>query len=841
MIGSTAESAGREAGSLRWGLAALAALGLGFALVLVRVKLRLELDPTYESSCNFGAAFNCDRVQTSAASTVLGRPLALFGAATYAAVLALALLRPSRQTALGLCVLGVPVLVHSAWLAYLSSAVIGTFCIYCVAMYACNIGIFAVAARHVRGAPAESLRMWVRQPATWTLPIAAAALTTALAVVGHDWVRADWEQERKAESAAMFAPPAPAAAGQGDAATSGASTPGVPGHAATAGAAASASAAPASTAAAGFASQILRHDEGFRYSEVVSSKGRTFFEVPVDHEADFARGPADAKVTVVLFADFQCGYCRSLANHLLPLETRYEGKVRWVFKHFPLDNRCNPVMKGTMHDEACAAAKAANCVGLQGHFWDFHHKVYASDLRLNDENLRRLALEAGAEAAAYDTCYADDQKAHAKTRRDVQAGRFARIAGTPRTYVQGHLVPGIVSTEVFASMLDAALAQAAQPGASAAEDPVALAAVAPHGMVEAVGPEGRFFIDAYEASLDSAGRARSVANVAPAEVSWNEADAACRKAGKRLCRELEWISACAGAVARDDGGPGNLGPGAVGNGDPTDDAVEGNLYPYGPFYDGGRCWDDAGNDGVPVATGSRPGCRSASGIHDQSGNLAEWTGTSAATAMLSGGDFRYGAKSTCMVRQDRFGRGYRNRTTGFRCCAADAVPPPADAEVVAHTDHGAEGQPAPSLDLPLRPKAPGESAGRLGPDAWRGKVSIVSFFASWCGPCRREMPELDAFYRAHAGKGLQVFGIGVDVRPADAERFIDEVKPSFPVAIDAEAESMGLFGVKGMPTTYLIGRDGRIVSRLVGINAEKVKAFQDRALALLAAPSAAAP
>lgn len=833
MTESMAESQVTQPWSLRWALAALSALGLAFALVLVRVKLRLELDPSYESSCNFGATFNCDRVQTSAASTVFGRPLALFGAATYAAVLGLALLRPTRQTALSLSAFGVPVLLHSAWLAYVSSAVIGAFCLYCVAMYLCNIGIFIVAALSVRSAPAEALRHLARQPATWAVPMAAAALSTAVAVASHDFVRASWEEERKAASATLFAVPTPAPAAVVQAGASVAAEPLRPAGAAPAatGVAGAASAVPV-----GAASQSLMHDEGFRYSEAVSSKGRTYFEVPIDHDGDFARGPRDAKVNVVLFADFQCGYCRSLANHLLPLEARYEGKVRWVFKHFPLDNRCNPVMKGTMHDEACAAAKAANCVGLQGRFWDFHHKLYATDLRANDENLRRLALESGAEAKAYDACYADEQMAHAKTRRDVQAGRFARIAGTPRTYIQGHLVPGIVSTEVFASMLDAALAQAAEPGAPAGEAAVALAAVPAHGMIEAVGPEGRFFIDAYEASLDAAGRARTVANVAPAEVSWNEADEACRKAGKRLCTELEWISACAGAVARDDGAPGNLGPGAAGNGDPTDDAIEGNLYPYGPFYDGGRCWDDAGNDGAPVSTGSRAGCRSVSGIHDQSGNLAEWTGTSLATAMLSGGDFRYGAKATCMVRQDRFGRGYRNRTTGFRCCAATAVPQPTDAEVVAHIDHGAEGQQAPTLDLPLRPKAPGHAAGRLGPDAFRGKVTVVSFFASWCGPCRREMPELDAFYRAHAAKGLQVFGIGVDVRPADAERFIDEVKPSFPIAIDPEAESMGLFGVKGMPTTYLIGRDGRIVARLIGINAEKVKVFQDRALALLAAP-----
>ena len=77
--------------SVAWAAASaiLSAVGIGLATYLVNVKLRLEFDPTFQSSCNFGSKLNCDLVQTSDQSLVLGYPLALWGAATYVAVLLL--------------------------------------------------------------------------------------------------------------------------------------------------------------------------------------------------------------------------------------------------------------------------------------------------------------------------------------------------------------------------------------------------------------------------------------------------------------------------------------------------------------------------------------------------------------------------------------------------------------------------------------------------------------------------------------------------------------------------------------------------------------------------------
>ncbi len=801
-------------------MAGMATIGLGLSLMLIYVKLRLELDPSYESSCNFGSAFNCDVVQTSAWSTVWNYPLALWGAVTYSAVLLLIArlgdVERGRSWLTAIACGGVVAVLHSAYLAWISSTVIGSFCVFCVGMYTVNVGLTAAAWWLLRGGTPQDRRNEradLLQPRTWATPLVAIALSAAVAVLGYELLRSSMTSSRLAMAQAELA------LAHGDAAQPGA-TPST--AAKTAAAAGQATPPTPSTqvavpAATDSAPVIHQHPSGFRYGDAVTNKGRTYFDVPIT-EHDFVLGPADAKVTVVEFADFECGYCRSLTNNIKPLKQRYEGRVRWVFKHFPLDNACNKVMKGTMHPQACDAAKATNCAGLQGRFWQLHDRIYDESLRLNVENLRTWAIDVGVDGAKWDACMADGALGHAKTNADTVAGRFARIAGTPRTYVAGHLVPGIVSTEVFAYYLDAALARA-EAGSDAAVAVVPeVATERAHGMVKVALGEKPFWIDAYEATLDAEGRALSRAGVPPAEVSWFEAQSACALAGKRLCAEREWVSSCAGAVAVDNNS----------NSDLTDDAVEGSLYAYGPFHGEGGCHDDADSESAPIETGTRPGCRTPSGIFDQCGNVAEWTGNDATSGRLLGGDYRYGAKATCMVGQERFGLGYRNRTTGFRCCADNAVPPPQGAVAVDHADHGAAGDASPVFSVQTRQGTPVDNA-------WlQGKVTIVSFFASWCGPCRREMPELERFYGEQRAAGLHILAIGVDTVQAQSEAFVDEIKPTFDIAFDPDARSMGAFGVKGMPTTFLVGRDGRIVERLVGINGAKVKAFQTRAIEELA-------
>ncbi len=140
--------------------------------------------------------------------------------------------------------------------------------------------------------------------------------------------------------------------------------------------------------------------------------------------------------------------------------------------------------------------------------------------------------------------------------------------------------------------------------------------------------------------------------------------------------------------------------------------------------------------------------------------------------------------------------------------AAFAAPEmiPLDAvEVVGHA--------APKLDLRLADGSPYDLAKH------RGRVVVVSFWASWCGPCRLELPALTEL--AAQRKDIDFIAVNVDRRRADAERFLKSVPVGVPLAYDSEAAALGEFLVLSMPTTFVIDPKGVVYKKKVGFSKEK--------------------
>ena len=109
----------------------------------------------------------------------------------------------------------------------------------------------------------------------------------------------------------------------------------------------------------------------------------------------------------------------------------------------------------------------------------------------------------------------------------------------------------------------------------------------------------------------------------------------------------------------------------------------------------------------------------------------------------------------------------------------------------------------------------------------RGKVVLVDFWASWCGPCRQAFPAYDAMAKRHEGDGFVVLGVNVDEQRADADRFLKALPVGFTVVFDSGGAAPQAYGVKAMPSSYLVGRDGRV--RLVHLgfkpsDADKIEA-----------------
>lgn len=96
---------------------------------------------------------------------------------------------------------------------------------------------------------------------------------------------------------------------------------------------------------------------------------------------------------------------------------------------------------------------------------------------------------------------------------------------------------------------------------------------------------------------------------------------------------------------------------------------------------------------------------------------------------------------------------------------------------------------------------------------FRGKVVLLNFWASWCTPCREEMPAMEKLYQEYRGNNFVVLAVAVKDRKQDAIDFVKELKITYPIALDPEAQVGSLYGAWGLPATYLIGPKGEGLAR----------------------------
>ena len=120
---------------------------------------------------------------------------------------------------------------------------------------------------------------------------------------------------------------------------------------------------------------------------------------------------------------------------------------------------------------------------------------------------------------------------------------------------------------------------------------------------------------------------------------------------------------------------------------------------------------------------------------------------------------------------------------------------------------------------------------------YRGSVIILNFWASWCLECRPEMPVLERLQREFSSRGLVVIGVNTRETKEAARRYAKELGLTFPLVLDRDGKINALYGVVGLPTTFVIGRDGRAVGFAVGPREWESASARALIAALLAEPA----
>ena len=161
-----------------------------------------------------------------------------------------------------------------------------------------------------------------------------------------------------------------------------------------------------------------------------------------------ARGPKNAQITMVIFSDFQCPFCKRVEPTIAQIEKEYGGKVRQVWKNYPLP----------FHNNAEPAAEAAMAAAAQGKFWEMHDKLFENNTALDRPNLEKYAQELGLNMAKFKADL-DSSKYKSVIEAETKEGQAVGVNGTPAVFINGRKINGAYPFETFKKITEDELAK----------------------------------------------------------------------------------------------------------------------------------------------------------------------------------------------------------------------------------------------------------------------------------------------------------------------------------------------------------------------------------------------
>ena len=397
----------------------LALVGLLLAgYLLLLPLLAMQGSTTFGQLCAPSGRFDCFTVSASKYGSLWGLPLSAWAILLYGVVIFLALTglagdRAAAAPALaGIGCLSLVSVLVDAYLAWVMVAKIHYLCTFCLGTYAVNGLLFLSAMAAGRG---QRITSWHR---LWQLR----GLLPA----------ASWER-------AYQVPPAPLARLVQTLFVVGVAL------------------LTAATLGAAWLTKQLTAGNPAEIRRQLVTYLQTHPPVTVDTAGDPVLGPPSAPVTLVAFSDFLCPACQAFFTPHRLLHTNEPERVRLLFKHYPLEQVCNPYQPRTQHPGACRYAVGAECAQRQGQFWQFHDRVFEEAKRLAPQPLTAHHLDAivprvGLDLAAWQQCL-NDPTALQAVQQDIEVAHQLGVTSTPSVFINGVMFAGAVPSSVLEEIL----------------------------------------------------------------------------------------------------------------------------------------------------------------------------------------------------------------------------------------------------------------------------------------------------------------------------------------------------------------------------------------------------
>lgn len=151
----------------------------------------------------------------------------------------------------------------------------------------------------------------------------------------------------------------------------------------------------------------------------------------------------EAKLTIVEFGDFECPFSKDTHATIRRLSTKYEDKVRFVYRDYPLES---------IHPNAFLAAVAAECAQEQDRFWAYHDKLYLNSPTLSFQNLIEYGNEIGLDTVRFEECLIA-RDTEAAVREDAEVAKGLGMRGTPTFFLNGYRVEGSIPEDEFDNLI----------------------------------------------------------------------------------------------------------------------------------------------------------------------------------------------------------------------------------------------------------------------------------------------------------------------------------------------------------------------------------------------------